>query len=138
MDMGEDLARSLAAGAATTPEEMEERGWPIEEQIADVLDSLRVHVAGGSRQVATDREIYLVEVLIAVGHLELWARDYFGRMEPAEQPGREEWLFVGRERRALRNEAHRRWYEWAEVHGDHFPIPDHFAEMFREAEASGA
>lgn len=78
---------------------MEERGWPIEAQIADVLRALRVHRAGGSRQVATDREICILEELIECGYLEPWARDYFGRMEPEEQPAREEWLFAGRERR---------------------------------------
>ncbi len=125
--------RARLCAATATPEEMEERGWPIEAQIADVLRALRVHRAGGSRQVATDREICILEELIECGYLEPWARDYFGRMEPAEQPEREEWLFVGRERRASRREAHRRWDEWAEVRG-RYPIPDHIMEMLREPE----
>lgn len=94
--MGEDLARSLAAGVATTPEEMEERGWLIDDQIDAVLDHLRVHIAGGSVQVATDREMYIVEELIAADVLGENARGYFRRMNPEQQPEREAWLFANR------------------------------------------
>jgi hypothetical protein len=92
----EDSALASFAGAAT-PEEMEERGWPIDDQIDAVLAHLRVHMWGRSVQVATDRELYIVEELIAAEVLPPSARGYFRRMDPAEQPEREEWLFSHRE-----------------------------------------
>lgn len=121
MGTGEDLARSLAAGAATTPEELEARGWPIEEQIDAVLDHLRVHTAGGSVQVATDREMYIVEELIAAGVLGESARGYFKRMDPAAQPEREEWLFEHRESCKARPERDRRIAGFRDEHG-HQPV----------------
>ncbi|HEV8045895.1 MAG TPA: hypothetical protein VGP38_11980 [Rubrobacter sp.] len=42
--------------------------WPIEDQFEVVLEALRVHRAGGTRQRGTDREIHLMGLLCA-----LWA-----------------------------------------------------------------
>ncbi len=66
--------------------------WPIEEQLDDVLEALRIHRMGGTVQLATDRELRLVDALIARGDLPEWAREYFERMDPEEQPARERWL----------------------------------------------
>jgi hypothetical protein len=92
-----------------------------------------VHRAGGSQQLATDRELLIVEELIECGYFPEWARDYFRRMPPEQQPERELWLFERREQHKKSRDAHRAWEEWAELHG-RYPLPDHIAEMFRRAE----
>ena len=43
--------------------------WPIEDQFDDVVDALRVHKAGGTAQLATDRQIHLMGLLCARDNL---------------------------------------------------------------------
>lgn len=131
MGLGDDLAHSLEAGVATTFEQMHDRGWPIEEQIDAVLAALQIHIAGRSQQVATDRELYILERLIADGLVPERARDYFRRMDPEDQPERETWLFEHRESHKRMREAHREWGEWEERHGNRYPIPQHITDKLQ-------
>lgn len=43
--------------------------WPLEEQAQDVMDSLEIHRMGGTKQLATDREINVLGILYAAGEL---------------------------------------------------------------------
>jgi hypothetical protein len=115
--------------------ELEARGWPLDDQFDDVIQSWRIHRLGGSQQVATDRELTILEALIDAEVLDESARDYFRRMDPAEQPEREAWLYGRREWRKADREAHRAWDEWAKVHG-RYPMPEHVQRMFRELESA--
>ena len=106
--MGRDLSRRL--------EKLEEHSlpfdlpdWPIEDQLEDVLEALRIHRIAGTTQLATDRELRLVDTLVSRGELPEWVREYFERMDPAEQPARERWK---RANRASMKERREYWREW--------------------------
>ena len=43
--------------------------WPLEDQLEEVFSCLRVHRAGGTRQLATDRQIHLMGLLCALWEL---------------------------------------------------------------------
>ncbi len=89
--------------------------WPIEEQLDDVLEALRVHRIAGTAQLATDREIRLVDALISEGVLQEWARGYFERMDPAEQPARERWLHANWPAAKEQREYWRHWFSEEQV-----------------------
>jgi hypothetical protein len=112
---------------------LEERGWPVEDQVDDVIQRYRIHRLGGTKQLATDRELYIAEVLVDVDRLPSDALGYFRRMAPEQQAEREAWLFGRREWAKADRTAHKAWDEWAKAHG-RYPMPDHIAAMFREAE----
>jgi hypothetical protein len=116
---------------------LEDRGWPVEEQIDAVIASWRIHRLGGTKQLATDRQIYIARVLAEVDRLPPHALDYFRRMAPEQQAEREAWLYGRREWAKADREAHRAWDEWAELHG-RYPMPQHILERFRELQRYGA
>jgi hypothetical protein len=115
-------------------QELEARGWPVEEQIDDVIASWRIHRLGGTKQLATDRELYVAGELARadVGVLPPDARDYFERMEPAKQPEREAWLFDRRELHARHRELDAAIRAFREEHGISVPLPEHICAMIRE------
>jgi len=101
----------------TLPPDLPE--WPEEEQIVDVLEALRIHRIAGTAQLATDRELRLVDTLIAQGDLPAQARDYFTRMDPDEQPAHERWLHANWQAMKERREYWRRWFSEDEVRARH-------------------
>lgn len=44
--------------------------WPLEDQMEDVLSALQVHRWGGTKQLATDRQIRLMGILCAMRELD--------------------------------------------------------------------
>ncbi len=98
--VGKDLSRRLErleenALPADLPE------WPVEDQIDDVLEALRVHRMGGTAHLATDRELQLVAMVcsgeevageVRPEDLPEGVREHFERMSSDEQPARERWL----------------------------------------------
>lgn len=103
--------------------------WPVEDQLEDVLNALWLHKCGGSVYPATDRELRLIAAACAgetitgdvrPEDLPEGVREYFERMDPAKQPGRERWLYehrrlpaepAGRERVRLHEEKVRAYVE---------------------------
>ena len=76
-------------------EELARRGWSVDEQLDRVIAHWRVHCRGDTVQIATDRELALLDVLIDHSkELPESARERFERMEPREQPAREARLFA--------------------------------------------
>ncbi len=112
--MSRDLNRRLEKlEVNATPLDLPD--WPIESQLDDVLEALHIHRIAGTAQLATDREIRLVDALISEGVLREWARGYFERMDPAEQPARERWLHANWPAAKERREYWRRWFSEEQV-----------------------
>ncbi len=97
----------------TTPLDLPD--WPLEDQLDDVLEALRIHRIAGTAQLATDREIRLVDALIARGDLPEWAREYFERMDPDEQSARERWLHANWQALKEQREHWRHWFSEEQV-----------------------
>jgi len=102
-DLSADLLASLA-DPERQASRFEARGWSLRGQALAVFDAYCLHHAGGSRQVATDRELWLVQAIIEAGWVPPSAREFFTRMDPAGQPKREEEMFERREWMAAEHE----------------------------------
>ncbi len=89
--------------------------WPEEEQVEDVLEALHLHRIAGTQQLATDRELRLVDTLVSEGALSESARDFFERMDPGEQPARERWLRANWQAMKERAEYWRHWFSEDQV-----------------------
>ena len=61
--------RLEALEAQTLPAIGEWPDWPLEDQLEEVFSCLRVHKAGGTHQLATDRQIHLMGLLCALWKL---------------------------------------------------------------------
>ncbi len=81
----------------------------------DLLEALHLHRIAGTVQLATDRELRLVDALISEGVLQEWARGYFERMDPAEQPARERWLHANWPDAKEQREYWERWFSEEQV-----------------------
>ncbi len=112
--MGRDLSRrleKLEEGAAP----LDLPDWPEEEQIVDLLEALHLHRIAGTVQLGTDRELRLVDALISEGVLQEWARGYFERMDPVEQPARERWLHATWQALKEQRKYWERWFSEEQV-----------------------
>ncbi len=89
--------------------------WPIEEQLVDVLEALHIHRIAGTVQLASNRELGLLDTLISEGALPEWTREYFERMGPDEQPAREWWLHANWQASKERREYWERWFSEEQV-----------------------
>jgi hypothetical protein len=127
--------------------------WPVEDQFEAVLEALRVHRAGGTVQLATDREIHLMGFLCALwdlpdgvgehrfpsGVVVSWSdngdgtkaveasgyvpledlpegvREYWARLDPKEQPERDERLYREWPAAKERREHWRHYYSEEQV-----------------------
>lgn len=134
MGSGGIQGRLEALEARCTPAPGDFPDWPLEDQFDDVVHALRVHQAGGTAQLATDRQIHLMGLLCASdelpngfgehrfpsGTVVVWTdnggdtldigasgyvrvedlpegvREHWERMDPDEQPDREQRLYEGR------------------------------------------
>jgi hypothetical protein len=89
----DELSADLLAALAGPEEQAyrhEANGWPLDWQLDQVAAHYQIHLWGDSVQVATDRELVLVETLIEAGAFPDSARSDFTRMDPKEQPEREQ------------------------------------------------
>lgn len=121
--MGRDLSRRLEKlEEDALPSDLPER--PIEDQLDDVLEALRIHRIAGTAQLATDRELRLVasacsgeEVTgdVRVEDLPEGVREHFERMDPDEQPARERWLHANWSAAKERREHWRRYFSDEQV-----------------------
>ncbi|MDP9485596.1 MAG: hypothetical protein M3Q49_07370 [Actinomycetota bacterium] len=121
--MGRDLSRrleKLEEGAAP----LDLPDWPIEDQLDDVLEALRIHRIAGTAQLATDREIRLVAMACSgeeiTGHVRVedlpeGVREHFERMAPDEQPARERWLHANWQALKEQREHWRHWFSEEQV-----------------------
>ncbi len=98
--------------------------WPIEDQLEDVLEALRIHRIAGSAQLATDREIRLMAMacsgeeitgFVGIEDLPEGVCEYFERMDPAEQPAREMWLHASWQALKEQREYWRHWFSEEQV-----------------------
>ncbi len=89
--------------------------WPEEEQIVDLLEALHLHRIAATVQLATDRELRLVDALISEGVLQEWAQGYFEKMDPEEQPARERWLHATWQALKEQREHWRHWFSEEQV-----------------------
>jgi hypothetical protein len=99
--------------------------WPVEDQAEALLHTLYIHKCGRSVYQVTDRELDLLDALVAQEFVPETDRELCTRMDPAKQPKRERFLRENWQETKRGRELAQKRIAWKTEHGWDKPTPRH-------------